>query len=321
MSRTCIHIGLPKAGSKTLQRNFFPSHPDIEYLGGKFSGPKIVRHRWWYQWLIRKFRERGSGQYKNAALREVFHRAVFSTQIFELEQMQKLLSQERNLDRLGVMSLETLALPSLRHRVPQMREVFGPAKIILVIRRPLELVESSYFQWLQRMNKTRPGCWPFYRSIEYFLERGFHGPPSIPATHLDLAPSLSLFETYFGRDNIGLFTLEQMATDRDGFYAQLCDFLEIQPFIPERNPRNRRFSQAQVEALKFKRSHLVPGIRYALTVRPSHRLKALGPFKGEPARAEIPPKWRGFILQTTAPIYRDIQRRYGLDLESLGYPV
>jgi hypothetical protein len=116
-----------------------------------------------------------------------------------------------------------------------LKYLFPTAKIILVIRRQDDLLESLYKQCL------RAYFCPTLNSFLNYAHKRFEDPsyffsyPSINARQLNYYKYARNYAEVFGRDNVIILPYEMMKTDQMGFLNRLFDFMRIEPFYPKKN--------------------------------------------------------------------------------------
>ncbi len=139
-----IHIGLPKTGTTLLQTRVFPNHPQIAYLGRDGVCPEMDQLlRAWYE-RVRLGME--MPRVSCCGLSCVPQRRI----------ERSLLSHE------GLSTYNRSVSPSLKAQ--RLHELFGRARVLLVVRRPQDMIESLYFQRLKR---------PWHRTFDLSFERWF----------------------------------------------------------------------------------------------------------------------------------------------------
>src|SRR5581483_6738487 len=201
-----LHVGFHKSGSTTLQNALFARHSQIANLGEPEEHPKALdamRNAW-----------------------ESCNRDPAERKIFELERDRALWQQalgEVESGKVPLFSKERLTLfehcseagdPCLPHKL---RQVVGPARIVIVTRHQIKLVESLYYsktdgeltpeQWLQMktegaLNRERFHVYRYHAFAESYADA-------------------------FGRENVGIFMLEELAADVDSFAQRLCRFIGV----------------------------------------------------------------------------------------------
>ncbi len=326
--RCCIHIGLPKTASKTLQWHLFARHSQIEYLG-RFIGKPYKRYR--------KFE-----QCRDSAVQTIMREIAWGDDIFhtDIALCQRLFAESIapavEEGRVPVWSWESLSEhidAKRRARAENLRTVFGECKVFIMIRQPVDLIESVYFQILRRENINRNlrmelfGKYAYYFTIDQWLEKCFQG-EIMP--HLEYAKTIEMYAEIFGRDAVAVYLFEDLQYDASALMESICRFIGVDPIQGNRliegkreNPRwtvehIRRLQQIDRSAVKSLCFRFCPSIlRYIL----------IGSIPGSPAwnapraRAEISQKWRERIEDITREGNRWLAEDWDLPLERYGYPL
>lgn len=222
-----IHVGFPKSASTTIQ------HGVLAHLQG-----------------IRYVSRRGNrGNKKHWELYEVISRALTTGE--EVEKAQAAwndLVHTCPTPKLRVFSDERISLPG-RHRAQTrlldrcdlVRRIFGQARVLLVIRNPLEYLRSMY----QHMEAIRSNKWNFTPPrFDLWLERNVTGSrdkrDSIVQA-LYFGEIAARYVELFGKENVTVLFLEDLKADPAEFLRALHDFIgipqarRIQTVPPSRN--------------------------------------------------------------------------------------
>jgi hypothetical protein len=321
MSRSlCVHIGLPKTATTTLQRGLFANHPEIEFLGkraGHRADPRLRRCS------------------STAAFRlanQLFWDHVQSIDIDEAKRLYREEILPTTLpNRTPVFSFEGLAASGLEIRkavAQNLRDVFGSCRIIIGIRRPVDLVEALYFQRLKRRHLgVEAGRFGLLRSpsAEEWLESVIGGFEL--ADHLDYARTIRVFVEALGRTNVAVFTLEHLKADPDDFARSLCEFLCIDAAkgvrLLEGRRHNVRLTQPVVDRmLHFERTGIHSAI-YAMSGRAIRKriLRVSRNERSADARLSISQEAHESIEARTREGNRWITQEWGLPLKEYGYAV
>ncbi len=164
-NKLCIHIGLHKTATTSLQNQFFHRHPDIEYLG-KFNHSRQQIEPIFYDaqttYILNQIQNKQLNTRQVDTLKQLFNNQI----------LPKLDS-----NKLPVISAEGFSSGDLwnrRRRAKNFKAIFGLCKIMIVLREPLDLMESLYFQKLKESNLKKHQFWtkcPDYYSIEQWFEK------------------------------------------------------------------------------------------------------------------------------------------------------
>lgn len=218
--RVCVQIGLPKTATTTLQRGLFANHSEIVFLG------KRAGHR--PDPLLRRCSSEAAFRLGN----QLFWDHVRSIDVDEAKRLyREEILPTTTPDQQIVFSFEGLAVAGLEIRkaiARNLRDVFGSCRIVIGIRRPVDLVEALYFQRLKRRHLgVQSGRFGLLRSpsTEQWLESIVAGYEL--ANHLDYARTIRIFVETLGRENVDVFALEHLRSEPVDFARSLCEFLDL----------------------------------------------------------------------------------------------
>ncbi len=199
-----IHIGLAKTATTSLQRNLLDPHPDIYHFG--FDKRNLAM-----RWALMMIKSQDSIDYRQSAVTHVI------SGLFERNPLGK---------KKLVVSDEFLTLPyhpaypAVDRAViaQRLRDIFGDAKVLLVIRRPADLMCSLYSEWMKwygthHMSRDGIDSW-----VSGMLNR-------TATTWLSMLKYCDIFEIYcriFGSDRMMLFLYEDLEKDNDAYAENLC---------------------------------------------------------------------------------------------------
>jgi len=206
----CLHIGLSKTATTTLQRSLFRRHQQIHYLGQYVpsSVPMLCENHDIYQ-ILRPLLWDTDKPLNVPKLRQDLH---------------------CNLLRIGdptkclVASWEGLASRRLETNVAmiqRVQSVFGGCKILLTLRNPLTRLPSEYIENLKghfiKGNYRWMGRHP-YISIEQWLERAdAHGHFQ---NMISYGHTLRTAVSLLGRENVGVFLFEELHESPKSFFYE-----------------------------------------------------------------------------------------------------
>ena len=319
-----IHIGMPKTATKTLQWRLFSRHSEVYYLG-RFDGPQFQR------------KHRRIGCCRNARIYQVMDQIAYGN-IFEPDfaRCDQLIKNElehaADNHLVPVWSWESYStdiLSKRRVRARNLSRLFGKANILMVLRNPLALLESAYFQHLKRENVSSKIGWfspPYYQSMDQWLEEHFEG-EILP--HIQYGQSVEAFASFFGLENVHVLLFEDLVADESAFFRRVCGLMQIDAeeglklATGERD--NERWTTFQVETMK---DIVASPLRsYLFKIRPrSNRLRMLKlddygiPIaSGQKARALISPRWQEEIFKAAEEGNQWLEKNLGLPLTKYGY--
>lgn len=201
MSQTpSIHIGYPKAASKTLQEGLFAGHSQIEVIGKPYADDRIPR------WLTN------------------IH--MLDTIEFDMDKCRRGYDQHV-VPRLAgnkalVVSFELFTLPQHADRgviAERLRALFGEARIIVNIRSQLDQLVSMYrFQYARATHS---------QSIREYIESGSNNYVGGRVFHLDYDKLIACYTHLFGRQNVGVFLFEDLVRDPESYAGKICAFIGV----------------------------------------------------------------------------------------------
>ena len=135
MSKIAIHVGLPKTATTTLQQKVFPAHPELVYLGTRANHPQFDQM-----------------MFALCSVDNADYDANKSSAVVD-----ELLSGQRDDGKPVVVSYESITNQGHDRRVKaeRLKALFPDARIVLTVRRPEDMVVSTYFQWLKGFGGKR----------------------------------------------------------------------------------------------------------------------------------------------------------------------
>jgi hypothetical protein len=295
-----LHVGFHKCGSTTLQGALFNRHPGIDYLGEPREEPRSTE-------AIRLVRD---SCYVESRKRIEFEparsRALWEAALSDIAP-----------GKVALFSKESLTQPEFYRspddqNLPQrLRAVTGPARIIIVTRHQIRLIESLYLFHAKGIHVEPAQQWLDARREDLGQYR-FH----------TVAKS---FAAAYGRENIAIFPFEDMKADAKDFARRICGFIGVDPekgaelIAGER--RNRRVSQRYLAYSKLRKAlglyipigQLVPE---AMRRRFNDFVTA-----GSEARVEFPANFVAEMEDQFRDDNRKLARDWGIPVEKYGYPV
>ena len=211
-----MHIGMPKAASTTLQNALFACHTQVYYLG--------------------KAKSR-SGGYSSPEVESLITQLSRPLTTKELSRMRRDFQDEvaraSTPEQIPVLSREGLCHGGSRtqERLAQNAfEIFGRARVMIVLRNPFNLIPSLYLQRLRGNNarqSRRADHMVGYFTLDEWLtsesERQRHAPFKLLQVADNLAPHIARF----GRDQIGVFLFEDLLEHQDSFTRSVARFLGV----------------------------------------------------------------------------------------------
>ena len=313
-----LHIGLPRTGTKLLQWHLFSVHPQIHYLGIYDGNPK--------------FRDRRP--YANCRDQHV-QRMMQGLVIGNLSRpdlgASRLLAKERALvhleqGRVPMWSQEILSVgseKSRRLRAENLWRIFGPCRVLLTLRHPVGLVESTCRLMLRRENQRRSSGRTWYKPLDEWFHDQLEG-EVFP--HLDYLRTYEIYRELFGEESVKVVLFEDLRADSARFVRDICEFYRVDPdalgpWLQNRS-ENSGPSSWQVQLIKrVAESRIAEAI--AQTTTPRMRAWILRPprTKSGDRIQRLSVRHQDRIAEITASGNRQLAELTGLPLESHGYPM
>jgi hypothetical protein len=315
---------MPKTATKTLQWRLFSQHSEVFYLG-RFDGPQFRKK---HQRL-----ECCRDATVQKVMQQIAYEKIFHPDLDECRRLMRHELKEANEKNLvPVWSWESYAtdvISKRRVRASNLKRVFGEATILMVLRHPLVLLESAYFQQLKRDNvspKLKLGSPPYYQSMDDWLRSGFEE-EILP--HLQYGQTVQAFTEQFGIDHVHVFLFEDLVADEQAFFHRICSVMQIDPEegvrLIQGERDNERWTVRQLEILRGIVDSPVRTWMFRMAPH-SVRLRWLGlesfgtPIHpGQKARAPISDHWKVEIFKAAEPGNRWLEQHFGLPLTKHGY--
>jgi hypothetical protein len=296
---TIIHAGFPKCASSSLQRHFFDIHGDINNLGKPYTANNQDVHAF-FSYICGEVFEQS-----------VAYKAFQTTLAPRLSDARpNVVSDERltNSDGIDV------------KLVPQrIRYLFGPCKVVLVIRHPLDFLSSLYVHRLSKQQVSE--------SFELWIKHNADEPRPNPVSRCNYHSTVAAYAECFGKDNVLVLLYEQLRDDVHTFISSLCASLDVafDPSVPIlRNARvaktnrlsNLQFAKVASPTLR-KLDPLVRGILPDVAVQGIKTMMR----KGGPANPRLSRRGQERIEALSREGNRALVDVWGLPLEKYGYPL
>ena len=295
-----LHVGFHKCGSTTLQGALFSRHPQIENLGEPNEDPTAM-----------------------AAIRGILQSCSANPRKhtdFDLDRCRGLWQEalaKITSGKVAVFSKETLTMSEFYaepgdDRIPKrLRAVVGPAKIIIVVRHQIRLVESLYLFHSKGVRYEPAEQWLDSRSDELLLYQ------------YDMM--VNSFVEHFGRENVAVVLFEDLKADAGAFARQICNFISVDSeqgaALIRGERRNKRVSQRYILYSKLRKGL---GMYFNFgRVIPGPLRQAFNNFvmAGAEAKVELPGSWVAKMEQYFRDDNRRLAQEWGLPLGKYGYPL
>ena len=298
-AKPCLHIGYPKAASKTLQFGLFGPHSQVNIIGKGGDLTDAMR-----QWVF--------GIYGHDSMQ---YDAAHQQRGFD-ELIRPLLDREQVL----VFSWELFTLPSHVDRgliAQRLRALFGDAKIIFNIRSQLDQLVSLYlFQRARALHSV---------SLQEFISQNMEVRRGSWIECLDYSKVVRTYAELFGKDNVGIFLLEDLRKDAAAYARSVCAFIGVDEDEGARHlvgVRNNEGRSAAMSAYTRFRKLMLPEVAIGHYVPKTardgfHNLLNRG---GKP-KAEIPADAKRELRSFFGKGNRYLADSYGLPLEHNDYPL
>lgn len=312
----CLHIGLAKTATTTLQRTLFRKHQQIRYFGQYV--PSSV-----------------SMLCENEDVYRILRPLLWDTEEpLDADEVRKVLYKtilpKSTIQKCLVASWEGLANRGLEKNLAMMQRVqsvFGGCKILLTLRNPLTRLPSEYIENLK--GHFIKGVYPWmgrdpFISIDQWLERAeLHGHFQ---NMISYGQTLQNAVKLLGREHVGVFLFEELNEAPLDFYTKICGFLDVDvaeglALTNDQHLHPRR-TQGEIEFLRSLnksplRKRLLPFFsgksRRAILERHSD---------GKPAESpQLSQYWAGRIISETHRWHHWLSETFDLPLAKYGYPI
>lgn len=292
----CVHIGYHKSASTTLQMHLFARHPQLLYVG-------------------KRFRSQPAKELKRAVLAEL-PPAIHGDSLSNGRSAciwSDLRRQAVSDHRVLMLSWEKLSKYTRFTNDPTrmangLQSLIGPARILIVVRHPVRLMESYYLfrvtRTLKRPNlvKLQRTLFPIYR----------------------YAAVADAYVGAFGPANVALMMFEELSEDPEGFARRVCRFLGLDGEVgAELIHGGHEHADASRALYRYAR------LRSA--IQPRGRSKRTAPLaltrsleaalrRGPPPKIRLPARFVEALEDLVRDDCRHLAARYGLPIERYGYP-
>lgn len=295
--RLIINVGLHKTGTTFLNRSVFPELPNSVHLGKPFGATDPVR----------------------LVLEQIMYSPYTKLDVECARKAARDLLSNCNADTVTI-SDGRLSQSSRADRyliAERLRQVFGPAEILISLRRQQDLLLSLYYQALG--TRRAPVKYP-----EWVQQFRYHG----GKMEFDLLNYFVLVDAYaaaFGKDHVHVFLYEQLREDRRAYAERLAGVLCIEAEqlldLIAKPAKNVRMSKAHAALL-----HYPAPARLAMNVRSILPKRLLGVAQGAlqlsgSASGRLPPELAESSMEIPRETNRLLMEKYSAPLEGYGYPL
>jgi hypothetical protein len=229
MTECYFHIGIPKSGTSFLQKNFFPLL-DLAYMGKHYDSS-----------IDSKRNDREYGELFRILLsRQAYgdNRLLYASIWKKTEKYKKILYSNEEL--IGNYRINFLNNYQIAYHL---KEIYKNPKLIFVIRRQDDFIESLYRQAIRN-------GYPY--SLKTFInyKKGNFKPYHIgnkgviDLQAIDYNIIYDFYEKHFGKENILILPYELMKNDQEKFLKKITYFLNVdykKPIFNENTNRRDRY--------------------------------------------------------------------------------
>jgi len=204
-----IHIGLAKTATTSLQRNLLAGHPEIYYFG--FDNCDLGM-----RWALRMIKSQDSMDYRQTGIFHVID-GIFKRNSLGNKKL--------------VVSDEFLTLPyhpqytAIDRTIIASRllDTFGQARILLVIRRPRDLLGALYSEWMQWYGTYHRSRFDFNAWVTGLL----NAPTTTWLSLLKYYDIYQLYRRIFGADRMMPYLYEDIEKNNDAFAKKVCSSIGV----------------------------------------------------------------------------------------------
>jgi hypothetical protein len=242
MRKLIVHLGYPKTGTTTIQRNFFSNHRRINYLGRPFDRAEIEKALY----IISDFDDIVFNEYLNFII------SVFDSNL--ADDKISVLSSEHHTHKftlvLGGASERNMGL--IAKRLYQIFELMDnvDVRFLFTIRRQIEMFESYYVQKYNDFKKTDINT--FDKLYKFSIDHQDQG----LMLALNYDKIISFYCDLFGSNKVTVLVFEEFIADRLNYCNKLAILLNIdeREILSLLSAQKENISNKDKEGGKFKYS-------------------------------------------------------------------
>lgn len=306
-----FHIGFPKAGSTSLQRQIFPSlDENITYLGLHAV----------------------EDDENLSALLDRFYNGTLKTDGLHFDP-DKRLKDRKKIEKLfpdtallfsheaGISTI--YSYPDVRTKAERLAQVFeGDLKIIIILREQISILSSVYrdhpFEPKDIVNGRPLSFEEWYKQMDALRYFSF-------TDLLYYDQVVKIYDELFGADNVLVLPLELMNTDPKLYAKKMADFFDIKPAAIAKKlgkkPKNTG-NTARLNQLRRIRRKLPASIHFSkILPQPVYDGLLNLAQKGDKEEISIPENLKAEIAMRYSASNKALEPRIGISLKSLGYAV
>jgi hypothetical protein len=317
--RVCVHIGLPKTATTMLQKHLFQHHPQVVHAAHPI---KFVTYD--AEGRTARFIDEICNatdwdgafcdNYANESLK------------FAEASGKALVVSEESISFNGIIDqgLQASNLVDRLERVRRLKQALPDARIVFVIRRPVDWVRSIYLQRLKGYGKKRNT----YESLDDWTRAHWEQRDRIASVVSNIRyGELALeYAEHFGRENVGVFLFEQLIEDSERFVHDLAGFMGIDADVAVRLTGGQRENESMTKR-QLLASHLRASSklgRFAIEspyLKPLRRLASTILPGKELLRPEMAPELQAMLEDHCRADLKRLAETWKLPLSEFGYPV
>lgn len=191
-----IHVGDYKTGTTWLQESVFPFHPEIQFLGDHFEDNELKQ-------VLTELTDVRDLEFNDKKLRNKF-----------IQNMRLENNKISGISREALSQSNYITGEHAKRNTQRLKEVFGEAKIIYVIREQISMLGSIYSQYIKMGGTRNFNDW-FLDPIECrgIIER------------LKYDKNIAMYEEVFGKQNVLVLLFEELRSDKKSFLKKLYSFI------------------------------------------------------------------------------------------------
>lgn len=306
-----LHVGYPKAGSTSLQNNLFFDNPETEYIGSNVPDSEIAKQI--NRLEIKQFQSLVSSKDSDGRSGDL------AAQMFKQYIQPRLSHRKVNVLSEERWTTSTYEDQDSAERIcARLSRLFPSAKVILVLRNQIKLLESYYnMQPYAAGDKDRivltPSDW-----IEVILG----GDNTSLRESLYFSRVLAQYSDQFGRENVGCFLFETLFTE-SAERKRLAEFIGIDVKETVRRLDGKAANSSSRHALYNLLRRWMGGVHIGQFL-PRQMVRLMLDACGRiylPKRAVFGEDEVGLITRAYALDNRRTATMLGLDLQCQGYPL
>ncbi len=237
-----IHIGYMRAGS-TYLRSYFSQHPDIYW----------TRKAWYFQLESadqvrrQKYLDFFANETAHSCFIDMYEGLSLGYVLAETPQKDYANSQNPEWSPEWALKLSSpvdgsAILPGHNELARRIKDALPDARILIVLRNQLDWLKSMYLHYISFFPPERRRFIDFLDTLE--------GKTTLSSACYD--HTLDAYASYFGKQNIHVILLEELAQDENRVLHKLCEFLDV-PFRPlDQSKANRNRGVGRLPEVKPK---------------------------------------------------------------------